>query len=52
MLTLERDSGTGQFARAFAEGDARLKLLEERINRGESLPLANAVEQAAGLTAY
>jgi hypothetical protein len=49
MLTLERDSGTGQLTRAFAAGDARLKRLEERINRGESLPLADTVEQTIAL---
>lgn len=57
MLTVERDSGTGQLARAFADADARLAPLEERISRGESLPLADTVEQAAGvirdlITAY
>jgi len=49
MLTLEPHSGTGQLVRAFADVDARLKPLEERINRGERLPLAGTVEQSITL---
>jgi len=49
MLTLERHSGTGQLARAFAGADARLKLLEERIKLEETVPLAGTVEQAITL---
>jgi len=49
MLTLEPHSGTGQLVRAFADADARLKPLEERINRGERLPLAGTVEQSITL---
>ena len=50
MLTLERHSGTGQLARAFADADAHLKWLEERLKRGEPVPLAGTVEQAITLT--
>jgi len=46
MLTLEHDSGTGQLARAFADADARLNSLEQRIDQGEKLPLADTVDQA------
>ena len=46
MLTLEHDSGTGQLARAFAHADARLKALEQRTDRGETLPLADALDEA------
>ena len=46
MLTLEQDSGTGQLARAFAHADARLKALEQRIDRGETLALADTVDEA------
>jgi hypothetical protein len=49
MLTLERHSGTGQLARAFADADARLKPLEACIERGERVPLAGTVEQAIAL---
>jgi len=49
MLILERDSGTGQLARIFAEVDAELKGLEQRIARGETPPLAETVERAIGL---
>jgi hypothetical protein len=49
MLTLEHDSGTGQLARAFAQADARLKSLERRIDRGETLPLADTVDQSIAL---
>lgn len=57
MLTVERDSGTGNLARAFAAADARLDPLEERISRGEILPLADTLEQAIAvirelITAY
>lgn len=49
MLILERDSGTGQLARIFAEVDAELKGLEQRIAHGETPPLAETVERAIGL---
>ena len=49
MLTLEHDSGTGQLARAFAATDARLKLLEQRVDRGEKLPLSDTVDEAIAL---
>lgn len=49
MLTLEHVSGTGQLAQAFADADARLKLLEQRIDRGETLPLADTVDEAIAL---
>lgn len=49
MLTLEHDSWTGQLALAFADADARLKLLEQRIDRGETLPLADTVDEAIAL---
>ena len=50
MLTLEHDSGAGQLAQAFGNADARLKLLEARISRGETPPLADTVDQAIALT--
>jgi len=50
MLIVGRDSGTGQLARTFAALDARLKELEQRIARGEQLPLPETVERAIGLT--
>jgi hypothetical protein len=49
MLTLEHVSGTGQLARAFAATDARLKLLEQRVDRGEKLPLSDTVDEAIAL---
>jgi hypothetical protein len=49
MLTLEHDSGTGQLARAFAQADARLRSLEQRIDRGETLPLADTVDDSIAL---
>ena len=49
MLILERDSGTGQLERTFAETDAELKGLEQRIARGENVPLAETVQRAIGV---
>ncbi len=49
MLTLERHSGTGQRALAFAEADACVGRLEERLGQDESLPLAGTVEQTINL---
>lgn len=49
MLTLEHDSGTGQLARAFDATDARLRRLEQCIDRGEELPLSHTVDEAIGL---
>lgn len=43
------NSGTGQLGRTFAETDAELTGLEQRIARGEKLPLADAVERAIGI---
>lgn len=50
MLIVGRDSGTGQLGRTFAQVDGRLKDLEQRIARGERLPLPETVERAIGLT--
>ena len=41
-----RDCGISQLGRTFAETDAELKGLEQRIARGENLPLAETVEYA------
>jgi len=49
MLTLERHSGTGQRALAFAEADACVGRLEGRLGEDESLPLAGTVEQTINL---
>ena len=40
------NSGTGLLRRTFDESDAELKGLEQRIARGENLPLAETVERA------
>ena len=44
MLTLENDSGTSHLARAFAHADARLKSLEDCINRGKMPLLPETVD--------
>jgi len=49
MLTLEHHSGAGQLAKAFADADACLKTLEERIVHGEKLPLADTVDESIAL---
>ena len=46
MLTLEPRSETGQLAPAFAEAEARLRTLEERVAQGKGAPLAHLVEPA------
>ena len=49
-MTLEPRTGAGQLARVFAEVEARLQALEERVGRGEASPLADIVEQAVFIT--
>ena len=44
-----RDCGISPLGRAFAETDAELKGLEQRIARGENLPLAETVQRAIGI---